>query len=406
MNKRILKLLFALTACAATLLICTVHSSAALAGDIADGDNLVTSNDARAILRAAVGLDSLTEEQKDIADIDGDGQITAADARSALRIGVALDPAIHYYQKEIVTPATCTEKGLMKLTCTECEDVKEQEIEALGHDKEGSEWTVITPADCTTAGLREAACSRCAEKLSEEIEALGHDFPAPEVLIEATCEEDGLEKYTCQREGCEHSEEKAVPALTHAPSIPAATCTEDQICTRCSLLMAEKLGHTTDWGVCGNCKLFNTEKYKTEAEIIKTKFNEAKTAFDAAYALNGYNAMIDGVSYKVLSQTKAAKPYYQTAQAAYEAAYAACGDIPEFAAIKELLAKNISNIKGSLTEVDKIIKFCNGNSGAIDARNYDKMVSKLENYNAGWWESDYKDHTTAVNKKLVKAIAW
>ena len=82
MNKRILKLLFVLIVSAVTLLICTVSSSAALLGDITDGDNLVTANDARTILRAAVGLESLTAEQADIADTDGDGKITATDART------------------------------------------------------------------------------------------------------------------------------------------------------------------------------------------------------------------------------------------------------------------------------------------------------------------------------------
>lgn len=53
-------------------------------GDV-DGDGKVTASDARLILRAAVGLETLDLER---ADVDGDGKITSADAREALRTAV------------------------------------------------------------------------------------------------------------------------------------------------------------------------------------------------------------------------------------------------------------------------------------------------------------------------------
>ena len=354
MNNKTLKLLFALIASVTTLLICTVSSNAALVGDVTDNDNLVTANDARTILRASVGLDTLTQEQMSIADTDEDGRITAADARTALRISVGLDETLHYYTKEIITAATCTEAGLMKRTCTECEDAYEAEIEALGH------------------------------ALSE-----------PEVLAEVTCETDGLEKYTCTREGCEHSEEKIIPA-SHVPAIAAPTCTADQLCTRCSGIIAEKLGHTSDWGVCATCKIYNTEKYAAEAATIKEKFGEAKAAFDAAYAINSYNAMIDGISWKVLPNTKSAKPNYIKAKAAYEAALAACGDIPELASIKALLTKNLANINGVLAQVEIILA-----EPFVDTRNFEKLVWPLEELN------DFNsDSINVTNKKLSKLIVW
>lgn len=59
-------------------------------GDV-DGDGKVTASDSRTILRASVGLEKLTEEQKKAADIDEDGKITASDARLALRDSVGLE---------------------------------------------------------------------------------------------------------------------------------------------------------------------------------------------------------------------------------------------------------------------------------------------------------------------------
>ncbi len=62
-------------------------------GDI-DGDGAITSSDARLTLRAAVGLETLTEEISKLIDVDKDSAITASDARLILRAAVGLeDPA-------------------------------------------------------------------------------------------------------------------------------------------------------------------------------------------------------------------------------------------------------------------------------------------------------------------------
>lgn len=326
MNKKSVKLVLSLIAIVSAIIICNFSAGAFLTGDVTN-DGGITADDARLILRAAVKLENLSEEQMKIADVNDDGTITANDARIVLRMSVNLEEKTHYYEKEILSPATCTENGKMKLTCTECDDVYEKDIDALGHD-----WNI--------------------EKV---------------------------------------------------------TCTEDRYCKRTDCPTKErinKLGHTKDWGVCDNCNIFITEKYAEQAATIKTKFNEAKTAFDAAYEINSYNAMLDGVSYHTLPNTKAALPNYKKAKTACEAALAACGDIPEFAAIKALLEKNIYNLTISIEEANKIITFCNGNSAKIDANNYDTMVEKLETYNAGFWNNDYKDHTLGNNKKLEKEIVW
>ncbi len=59
-------------------------------GKLTEGDAL-TASDARLILRAAVGLEPLTEAEKLSADLDLDGTVTAADARTALRAAVGLE---------------------------------------------------------------------------------------------------------------------------------------------------------------------------------------------------------------------------------------------------------------------------------------------------------------------------
>ena len=85
MKKIIALLLTALLLCA----LC-VPALAAPNGKLTEGAAL-TAADARLILRAAVGLDTLTAAQSEIADIDLDGKVTASDARIALRVSVGLD---------------------------------------------------------------------------------------------------------------------------------------------------------------------------------------------------------------------------------------------------------------------------------------------------------------------------
>lgn len=58
-------------------------------GDV-DGDGKVTAADARLTLRASVGNENLTDEQKTAADTDGDGKITAGDSREILRMSTGL----------------------------------------------------------------------------------------------------------------------------------------------------------------------------------------------------------------------------------------------------------------------------------------------------------------------------
>lgn len=60
-----------------------------LMGD-ANSDGIITSNDARMILRFSAKLQKFSNEQKKICDINKNGTITAADARVALKISAKL----------------------------------------------------------------------------------------------------------------------------------------------------------------------------------------------------------------------------------------------------------------------------------------------------------------------------
>lgn len=332
------------------LLMTAFSSNAALVGDISGDDGKVTAADARIILRASVNLEALTEKQTALADINADGKISAADARLALRMSVNLEELIHYYEKEVLTPPTCTEDGTGKATCTECDDSYEYKISALGHD-----------------------------------------FGEAEIVTPVTCDADGLEKYTCKRTDCGFVEEKLIEK-GHTPDIPAATCTEDQFCTRGNHIMAEKLGHTTDWGVCGTCKVFITEKHAEAAATVKTEFEKGSAA-----AAKGYEIINKSIGFASMLgiYSKEAKPEYIEAKAAYEAAAAACGDIAELSAIKAKLLKNAENLDGLISQCDKIVT----EGGSDPASRYIELITPIDNLY--FFNADCVDNTDRAIKKLI-----
>lgn len=84
--KSFLCLLFALI----TVFSSSLTSFAYSLGDV-DMDKTVTAADARTVLRAAVSLEQLSEQQTNLADMDKDKIISSADARLILRAAVSLN---------------------------------------------------------------------------------------------------------------------------------------------------------------------------------------------------------------------------------------------------------------------------------------------------------------------------
>ena len=72
-----------------SVLIVPALAASSLPGDV-NGDNTVTTKDARLALRAAVGLDTLSAEKTAAADVTGDGKVETDDARVILRVAVGL----------------------------------------------------------------------------------------------------------------------------------------------------------------------------------------------------------------------------------------------------------------------------------------------------------------------------
>lgn len=90
------KRLFSIALFFAAFFAFSIVAGASTHGDC-DLDGAVTSADARLALRAAVELETLSEEKLRIADVDASGDVTSADARLILRIVVALESPDAYH---------------------------------------------------------------------------------------------------------------------------------------------------------------------------------------------------------------------------------------------------------------------------------------------------------------------
>ncbi len=83
-----------------------------------DGDGLVTSQDARNLLRCSVGLESVGRIDFPYADTDHDGLLTSTDARYALRTAVELeDKHYHYFEIKKTDGKSCVEGGEYEYIC-------------------------------------------------------------------------------------------------------------------------------------------------------------------------------------------------------------------------------------------------------------------------------------------------
>ena len=223
------KILITLTSLLLCMLFATASAAASL-GDI-DKDGTVTSADARLALRAAVGLENLTEEEKMLADVDGIPGIASADARLILRVAVGLEQLehTHSFGKWTVTKAaTCTADGVQTRKCA-CGEAQTKKIPATGEHSFGK-WTVTKAATCTADGVQTRKCA-CGEAQTKKIPATGeHSFGKWTVTKAATCTADGVQTRKC---ACGEKETKKIPA-GHTYTTDKASVSQSRACSRCN----------------------------------------------------------------------------------------------------------------------------------------------------------------------------
>ncbi len=216
-------------------------------GDL-NADGSVTAGEARSVLRAAVGLDTIDAAVIAYADVDHNGVLTANDARDTLRVAAGLDEKeTHSFKNDAVTVSTCTVAGNVQYACTCCELTGEIALPLEAHDFEVVDH--LDPA-CETKGYDKFVCSVCKAEKETAIAALAHKYAETE-RTEATCTATGLVKSTCsvcgdvkeetlKTKGHSYQETKNEPDTCTAAGVKEYTCS---VCSYVLSLPGKALGH-------------------------------------------------------------------------------------------------------------------------------------------------------------------
>lgn len=133
------------------------------------------------------------------------------------------DVCVHDYIIQFTMP-TCSENGKIELSCAKCGNTIEQVIDAKDH----SYVSFIVAPTCTEKGYTRHVCVNCSNEYHDtETEELGHNIRVQ--TIQPNCTEQGCDICICERCGYNY-EKNIVRALGHrmvVSSVVEPTCTHE-----------------------------------------------------------------------------------------------------------------------------------------------------------------------------------
>ena len=199
--------------------------------------------------------DTFTDNQTSAKGHTAGTQATCTENQICTVCGEVLVASNGHNYISIITNPDCTHNGYTTHTCSVCGDAyTDTYTEMLGHTagpdatctepqvcitcgeilKSENGHTAGAPATCTDAQI----CIVCNTELSP---ALGHNIIENNAQ-DATCTEDGYSSGSyCTR--CDYTEGKhIIPAKGHSPNADV-TCTRNQVCTECGILLKKAVGH-------------------------------------------------------------------------------------------------------------------------------------------------------------------
>lgn len=207
-------------------------------------------------------------------------------------------PKTEHVLVEKTIPSTCTEQGKTIVSCKNCTLSYEKDSQPLAEHKYSN---IIEKAPtCTTDGYISALCDVCKQPMYKVTDkALGHHL-VRHLVSPATCTSPAVYSLVCDREGCNESfavdtsvnlqstyanaeifDDETVyaaqaqgldgEATGHTPNLPASTCTEDKVCTKCGAVLEAKKGHDFNYSSgkpvrAATCSVEGQVEYKCNRE--------------------------------------------------------------------------------------------------------------------------------------------
>jgi len=183
---------------------------------------------------------------------------------------------------------------------------------------------VVTAPSCTEGGYTTYTCSCGDSYVADVTEATGHSYDS--VVTAPTCTAKGYTTHTCSR--CDDSYVDTYVDATGHTAGAAADCENDQTCTKCGAVLANKLGHTlgeaadcTNAQTCTVCGGVVVEATGHDYETVVTEATKTEDGYtvytcavcgysyvgDLVYATGspnlGYTNNTDGITCKVKKGT-------------------------------------------------------------------------------------------------------
>ena len=178
------------------------------------------------------------------------GDTVCAECETVITKGSAIAKTAHNYGAWNQTKApTCTEKGQMTRTCSNCTATETKDVAATGHKLDNG--TVTKEPTCTEKGEKTYACTVCSYTEKKSVAAAGHKWNAGTVTKEPTCTETGTKAYSCTACTATKTETLAKADHTWGEGVETkkADCkTEGEMtytCTACPATKTETIEKTT-----------------------------------------------------------------------------------------------------------------------------------------------------------------
>ena len=243
-----------------------------------------------------------------------DGGLYVRTCRCGAKEEKAASPKKHNFSKwEIIQEPTCTEEGLQQCICKACGEIKEEVIDVVKHSF--GEWVTISEPTCVDMGLRRTTCE-CGETKEESIPVVNHSYSSAVTTKLPTCTEDGKKESTCSI--CDNIIIEIIPKKNQHSFgsweiVVDATCSEEGVQKRicdCGAYEEKPIAKTNDhnygaWEIvsdatCGTdgikrrtcvCGIYEEKIiYKTNAHI----YGEWEILFEATTDSDGEKQRICG----------------------------------------------------------------------------------------------------------------
>ena len=173
-------------------------------------------------------------------------------------------PLGHDWIGTMISAPCCTGDGVVEYTCSRCEERYCANIPATGHTPgnpatcinpqiclecgavlafaQGHNYkATVTPPTCEKMGWTTYVCRICGDSyVADYTEPTGHTWDVGTVLIESSCNGEGLVDHRCVV--CDYHYLEAVSPVGHIPGAEA-DCIHPQLCTVCGAVLVQALGH-------------------------------------------------------------------------------------------------------------------------------------------------------------------